>query len=101
MIRPRVTRHFDRKACCPEQKNKNKNKNKNKKPDTADLFPRHRKKSDSDRRWTEQWNYRKNTRSCPAKKNYSGRQWWHMPLIPALGKQRQVDLCEFKASKTT
>ena len=24
--------------------------------------------------------------------------WWHMPLIPALGRQRQVDLCEFKAS---
>ena len=25
-------------------------------------------------------------------------QWWPMPLIPALGRQRQVDLCEFKAS---
>ena len=24
--------------------------------------------------------------------------WWYIPLIPALGKQRQVDLCEFKAS---
>ena len=24
--------------------------------------------------------------------------WWHTPLIPALGKQRQVDLCEFEAS---
>ena len=24
-------------------------------------------------------------------------QWWCMPLIPALGRQRQVDLCEFKA----
>ena len=24
------------------------------------------------------------------------RQWWHTPLIPALG--RQVDLCEFKMS---
>jgi hypothetical protein len=25
-------------------------------------------------------------------------QWWHMPLIPALGSQRQEDLWEFKAS---
>ena len=25
-------------------------------------------------------------------------QWWHTPLIPALGRQRQLDLCEFKAS---
>ena len=24
--------------------------------------------------------------------------WWQMPLILALGKQRQVDLCEFEAS---
>jgi hypothetical protein len=24
--------------------------------------------------------------------------WLHIPLIPALGKQRQVDHCEFKAS---
>jgi hypothetical protein len=24
------------------------------------------------------------------KKNAVG-QWWHMPLIPALGRQRQVD----------
>ena len=23
--------------------------------------------------------------------------WWYMPLIPALGSQRQEDLCEFKA----
>ena len=26
------------------------------------------------------------------------RQWWHIPLIPALGRKRQVDLCEFAAS---
>ena len=26
------------------------------------------------------------------------RQWWHTPLIPALGKERQTDFCEFKAS---
>ena len=25
-------------------------------------------------------------------------QWWRTPLIPTLGRQRQVDLCEFKAS---
>jgi hypothetical protein len=23
--------------------------------------------------------------------------WWHRPLIPALGRQRQRELCEFKA----
>ena len=26
------------------------------------------------------------------------RWWWCTPLIPALGKQRQVDLCVFEAS---
>ena len=25
-------------------------------------------------------------------------QWWRTPLIPALGRQRLADLCEFKAS---
>ena len=25
-------------------------------------------------------------------------QWWHTPLILALGRQRQEDLCEFKVS---
>ena len=24
--------------------------------------------------------------------------WWHTPLIPAFGRQRQVDLCETEAS---
>ena len=26
------------------------------------------------------------------------RWWWHTPLIPALRRQRQVDLCELEAS---
>ena len=30
-------------------------------------------------------------------KNVAG-QWWGMPLIPALRKQRHADLCEFKDS---
>jgi hypothetical protein len=25
-------------------------------------------------------------------------QWWHTPSIPALGRQRQLDLKEFKAN---
>ena len=29
--------------------------------------------------------------------SYAG-QWWYIPLIPALGRQRQLDLSEFKAS---
>ena len=26
--------------------------------------------------------------------------WWHMTLTPALGRQKQVDLCKFEASLT-
>jgi hypothetical protein len=32
------------------------------------------------------------------KVNINARQWWNTPLIPALGGQRQVDLCEFENS---
>ena len=42
----------------------------------ASHFPRHQKK----------------------KKNSKVKQWWHMPLIPFLSRQRQVDLYELKAS---
>ena len=30
--------------------------------------------------------------------SHKARQWWHTALIPALGRQRQMDLCEFKAT---
>jgi hypothetical protein len=31
-------------------------------------------------------------------RKFKSQGWWHTPLIPALGKQRQVDLYQFKAS---
>lgn len=31
------------------------------------------------------------------KNRYPVRQWWHIPSIPALGRERKVDLCELKA----
>ena len=33
------------------------------------------------------------------KKQKVARQWWHTPLILAVRRQRQVNLCEFKANK--
>ena len=30
-------------------------------------------------------------------KKITAGQWWCTPLIPALRRQKQVDLCEFKA----
>ena len=35
---------------------------------------------------------------CNMKKQRRARRWWRMPLIPALGRQSQVDLWEFEAS---
>ena len=32
------------------------------------------------------------------KNHFQARQWWHTPLVPALGRQMQTDLCEFEAS---
>jgi hypothetical protein len=26
------------------------------------------------------------------------RAWWHKPLIPALGRQRQANICEFEVN---
>jgi hypothetical protein len=31
--------------------------------------------------------------NVPLKKEEESRAWWHTPLIPALGRQRQVDFC--------
>ena len=36
--------------------------------------------------------------SLRVKRGTWGGQWRHMPLIPALGRHRQADLCEFEAS---
>jgi hypothetical protein len=33
-----------------------------------------------------------------SKNNIAVCAWWHMPLVPALKRQRQVDLSEFRAS---
>lgn len=34
------------------------------------------------------------------KKMRSGQVWWYTPLVPAVGKQRQGDLFECKASQS-
>ena len=31
-------------------------------------------------------------------KSMNGQVWWYMPLISTLGRQKQEDTCEFKAS---
>lgn len=37
-------------------------------------------------------------RSCLKKKRKAKRGGWHRPLVPALGRQRQEDLIEFRPS---
>jgi hypothetical protein len=32
------------------------------------------------------------------KKQKSSQIWWHIPLIPAFGRQKQADLCDFEAN---
>ena len=34
----------------------------------------------------------------PIKDKDLAQVWWHTPLLPALGRQRQEDLCELEAS---
>jgi hypothetical protein len=44
----------------------------------------------------------RNGSCCSARKGERSCQepdWWHIPLIPALRMQRQVDLCEFQDSQ--
>ena len=39
-----------------------------------------------------------NTHAHIVKNKSLSEAWWYVPLIPALGRQTQADLCEFKAS---
>ena len=43
------------------------------------------------RGWSEENQGQEHSALCIPRKEIKVGQWWHMPLIPALGRQRQAD----------
>ena len=39
-----------------------------------------------------------NDRNNPLRRIRQAGWWWHMPLMPVLGRLKQADLCKFEAS---